>query len=203
VLAAQIRLYRESLSRAFENDPAIELVGSARNCEELEICVNETHPQVLVVDTGMSGWPAIARALTQADETRVVALGVHGLADEIVTLAEAGIAGYVTRDDPLDRLVEVIVGVARGEMPCSPRISWHLMRRVARLAADVHDAPLARLTVREVEILRLIEQGLQNKQIATRLSIQLATVKNHVGSILEKLEVGTRGEAAAIIRRSG
>jgi DNA-binding NarL/FixJ family response regulator len=203
VLATEVRLYRESLSRALGSEPMIDLLASSRNSAELEACVNATRPQVVVVDTGMRGWETIARALTQADETRVVALGVNGLADEVVALAEAGVAGYVTRDDPFERLVEVIVSVAQEEMPCSPRISWHLMRRVARLAADVHDAPLGRLTAREIEILRLIEQGMQNKQIAGRLSIQLATVKNHVGSILEKLEVRTRGEAAAVIRRNG
>lgn len=203
MLGAGIRLYREGLSRALSDEPAIELLATARDCEELERCLEHTHPRVLVVDAGMSGWLTIARALTQIDETRVVALGVRGMPDEVIALAEAGVAGYVTRDDPFERLVEVILSVARGEMPCSPQVSWHLMRRVARLAADVHDAPLARLTLREHEILRLIEEGLQNKEIASRLSIQLATVKNHVGNILEKLEARSRGEAAAVMRRHG
>jgi two-component system nitrate/nitrite response regulator NarL len=203
VLAVEIRLYRETLARALAASPVIDLLAVPCNRDELEVCLTETAPQVLVLDVGITDAKRIVRALAKNDQTGVVALGVRGLPDEVITLAEAGVAGYVTRDDPLDRLLAVILSVARGEMPGSPRISWHLMRRLARLAADIHDAPLGRLTVREVEILRLVEQGLQNKQIAARLSIQLATVKNHVGSILEKLEVATRGEAAAVIRRHG
>ena len=201
VLAAQIRLYREGLSHALAAEPAIDLLATARDSADLEEHLERARPDVLVLDTGMSGWLTHARALKEADETRVVALGVRGLPDEVVTLAEAGVAGYVTAEEPFERLVEVILSVSRDEMPCSPHVSWHLMRRVARLAPDVHDAPLARLTARELEILRLIEQGLQNKEIAIRLSIQLATVKNHVGNILEKLEARSRGEAAAVIRR--
>jgi DNA-binding NarL/FixJ family response regulator len=203
VLAVEIRLYREGLSQALSREPEIEVLATSRNCAELEDCLRDIHPQVLVVDSGMTGWLETTHALTPPDETRVVVLGVRGVPDEVVTLAEAGIAGYVTRDEPFDRLVEVIICVARGEMPCSPQVSGHLMRRLALLAAGLHDAPLTRLTAREHEVLELIERGLQNKQIARTLSIELATVKNHVRSILDKLEVHTRGEAAAVSRRRG
>jgi len=204
VVCAEIRLYREGLSEALSGQPAIEVLGTPRNCDELLACLEAVNPQVVVVDTAMTGWLSAARSLrSRSDPARVVALGVRGLPDEVITLAEAGIAGYVTCEDSFERLVEIVLAVARGEMPCSPRVSWHLMRRVASLAADAHDTPLARLTVREREILVLIEQGLPNKEIARRLSIQLATVKNHVRSILDKLEVHTRGEAAAVIRRRG
>ena len=203
VLAAEVRLYREGLSQALAGEPEIEVLATSRNCEELWACLETVSPEVVVVDTGMNGWLSATRSLARSDVTRVVALGVRGLPDEVITLAEAGVAGYVTREDPFERLVEVVLSVARGEMPCSPQVSWHLMRRVASLAAGVDDVPLDRFTSRELEILRLIEQGLANKEIARCLSIQLATVKNHVRSVLEKLEVHTRGEAAAVVRRCG
>lgn len=198
VLAAEIRLYREGLLQALAREAEVEVLATPRDRQELEDCLRSVQPEVLVIDTG---WLGAARALS--DQTRVVALGVRGLPDEVVMLAEAGVAGYVTREDTFARLVEVVLSVARGEMPCSPQISWHLMRRLATLAAADQSGPLARLTARELEILRLIEQGLPNKEIGRRLSIQLATVKNHVRSILDKLGVHTRGEAAAVMRRRG
>ena len=179
VLACEIRLYREGLSQVLAGEPEIQVLATSSSSDDLRTCMSETHPNVLLLDTGMRGWLGAARAVTAADDTRVVALGVRGTPDEVVMLAEAGVAGYVTREEPFERLVEVVLSVARGEMPCTPQVSWHLMRRVAALAAGVHDAPLARLTAREVEILRLVEQGLPNKEIGRRLSIQLATVKNH------------------------
>ncbi len=84
-------------------------------------------------------------------------------------------------------------------MLCTPRIAALLLRRVAEAAAP-RSSGLERLTPRETEIVDLIEQGLSNKQIARRLSIELATVKNHVHNILEKLEVARRGEAVARVR---
>ena len=204
VLAAEIRLYREGLSQALASESAIEVLATPGNCAELLACLKEVDPHVVVVDTGMTGWISVARSLRkQAGPTRLVALGVRGVPEEVVTLAEAGVAGYVTREESLERLVEVVLSVARGEMPCSPEVSWHLMRRVASLSANTPDAALARLTMREHEILRLIEHGLSNKEIACGLMIQLATVKNHVRSILGKLEVQSRGEAAAVARMRG
>jgi len=119
----------------------------------------------------------------------------------VIACAEAGVSGYVTREASLDELTGVVESVARGESPCSPRISALLLRRVAETAGRRTETDAARrLTRREAEIVGLIDEGLSNKQIAGRLSIELATVKNHVHSILEKLQVERRAEAAARVR---
>ncbi len=108
----------------------------------------------------------------------------------------------MTREASLEELVEVVESVARGESLLAPRIGALLLRRVAE-AAGHKRAPTAagRLTPRELQVVGLIDEGLSNKQIAARLSIELATVKNHVHSILEKLEVERRAEAAARVRQ--
>jgi DNA-binding NarL/FixJ family response regulator len=94
--------------------------------------------------------------------------------------------------------------VTRGEFLCSPGTAATLLRRVAALAAERHTADNgARLTPREQQVVRLIDEGLSNKEIARRLSIEVRTVKNHVHSILEKLQVRRRGEAAARMRAVG
>ena len=131
----------------------------------------------------------------------MVALGVADADDHVLGCAEAGVAGYVPRDASLDDLVAVIESAFRGEAICSPRIAGSLLRRIATLAAGQNGTmPLAHLTGREREIVRLIDRGLSNKEIARDLGIEVATVKNHVHNILEKLQVRRRGEAAARMR---
>jgi DNA-binding NarL/FixJ family response regulator len=101
-------------------------------------------------------------------------------------------------------LIATLASVVRDEMACSPRIAAALLRRVASLAVERSPWPSgARLTARELEVLGLIDEGLSNKQIAGRLCIELATVKNHVHNILEKLQVGRRSEAALQVRMHG
>lgn len=98
----------------------------------------------------------------------------------------------------------MVESVPRGETLCSPGIAATLFHRVAALARELQLEPIeGRLTARELDVRRLIEEGLANKEIATALSIELPTVKNHVHRILEKLNVRHRTEAAARARRAG
>jgi DNA-binding NarL/FixJ family response regulator len=110
----------------------------------------------------------------------------------------------VLRDGTVDDLVATIESASRGELRCSAKIAAALLRRVADLATERDISKTnARLTRREQENACLVEEGLSNKEIAARLFIEVATVKNHVHNILEKLQVRTRGEAAAAVRRRG
>ncbi len=155
-------------------------------------------PDVALVDLTMAESQQTVRALAGAG-VPVVVFGIREREDEIIEYAEAGVAGYVTRDSSLAELIDVVESVARGETLLSPRIAALLLRRVKTAARP---GPAARLTPREAEIVRLIDDGLSNKQIARRLTIELPTVKNHVHSILEKLEVKRRAEAAARVRQA-
>jgi DNA-binding NarL/FixJ family response regulator len=105
----------------------------------------------------------------------------------------------VPREAPLDDLIEILRGIARGEVRYSRSITAALLHRLAGAAS----APTGRMTLtpRETEIVRLIDDGLSNREIARRLAIEPATVKNHVHNLLEKLHVSRRGEAAARLRR--
>src|SRR5262249_39236172 len=123
---------------------------------------------------------------------------------------EAGISAYLTRDSSAEKLVEVVHQSLRGEFACPPRITGLLFRRLASLSAAAHphfspgydaDSPPP-LTLRERQIVPLIEQGLSNKEIARSLNIEAATIKNHVHNILRKMNLRRRGEIATQIRRS-
>jgi DNA-binding NarL/FixJ family response regulator len=203
LIVAHTRLFREGLADALRQVAEIEVVATARSVDEAAARVAETRPAIALVDTGSADGVATVRAL--ARELPVVALAVPEHEAEIVALAEAGIAGYVTRDASLDDLVAAVTSVARGEALVSPRVAATLFRRVAALAAErrvTDEAGLPRLTRRERQIIDLIEAGLSNKEIAIRLQIQFATVKNHVHNILEKLQVAHRADAVARVRGS-
>jgi DNA-binding NarL/FixJ family response regulator len=141
------------------------------------------------------------KCLAALDGANVVALAVPDLEADVLTCAEAGVSAYVTREQPISALTETILGVARGEAICSARMAATLLRRIATLAVERRpEPPDRRLTERELDVVGLIDQGLSNKLIAGRLCIEVSTVKNHVHSILEKLQVNRRGEAAARVR---
>jgi two-component system, NarL family, nitrate/nitrite response regulator NarL len=202
-LIATTRFYREGLADALGRVAEIRVVGTATAAGEAISRVERLAPDVVLLDTGVVNMLDVLRTLTGTRlKATVIALALPERASDVLACAEAGASGYVTEDASLMDLVATINGVVRGEMRCSAEITGTLFRRIAVLAA-AHPAfvhtPI--LTVREREVLALLNEGLSNKQIAHRLFIQLATVKNHVHHILEKLQVERRGEAIAYLRR--
>lgn len=139
------------------------------------------------------------------DLDRRVRVIVYGLStdreSEIVSCAEAGVAGLHLRTESFEHLLNLTTSSADGRAQCSPEVSSILLRRVYAFAAQTNpDATTDVLTPREIEILELIEQGLTNQQIASRLSLTLHTVKNHVHNLLSKLGVASRAEAVTVFR---
>jgi DNA-binding NarL/FixJ family response regulator len=199
-----ICLYRDGLADMLGHTGRIVVVGSAANVAEgVSLCKRlAERPDVILLDTIPEDAEHRIGSLTAAlPGARVLALTVPNRESEILAVAEAGIAGFVTSDASLDELVAAIESVARDEALCSPSVTAALMRRLASLARErPESSPIEPLTAREREILELIDDGLSNKQIAQRLQIELSTVKNHVHNILGKLRVERRAEAAAIAR---
>jgi two-component system nitrate/nitrite response regulator NarL len=202
-ITSDVRLYREGLGEMLRRHADIEVVGMADNAQASAELVEHTHIDVHLVDSSTTDVLLAIRAVTTRDASvRTIIMGIVEREREIVEYAEAGVAGYVTRDDSGDRLVEIIRSVVGGESPCSARLTAALLRRLAILAADRETSvPEAALTARERQIVQLIDEGLSNKQIAQRLQIELPTVKNHVHRILAKLGVTGRAQAAARFRR--
>lgn len=204
LLISGICLYREGLAEMLDRTGVISVVGSASDVGEgLEVWTGLGEPpDVILLDTVPSHATLHIRSLlTALPDARVLALTVPNRESEILAVAEAGIAGFVTSDASVAELVAAIESVSRGEALCSPSVVAALMRRLSSLARSWAD-PTEPLTTREREILELIDEGLSNKQIAQRLRIELPTVKNHVHHILGKLGVHRRAEAAALVRAS-
>jgi len=203
-IVTDIRLYREGLAQALERADSFRVVGAAPRIAQLDAEMQVRGRAVLLFDVkSFDGDATLEAVLTANPNMRAVALGVTESEPEIIAWAEAGASGYVTQDGSVAELVATIEAVARDELTCSPRITAALMHRVATLATEqrVVMQPQAQLSRRELEILYLVEDGLSNQEIAHRLFITLATVKNHVHNILDKLHMRTRMEAAAWARK--
>jgi DNA-binding NarL/FixJ family response regulator len=201
-LIVEPRVYREGLARALAQDGRVEIVGASGVHREAAARIVEAAPDVLLVDlSSPNALPVVEELIDATSPPHVVALGAPETESAIIASIEAGVSAFVPAESSFQELLETLAGVDRGESVLSPRVAATLIRRVRALAADAqvsHNG--AQLTAREREILRLIDRGLSNKEIAARLSIEISTVKNHVHHILVKLEVGRRDEAAAKAR---
>jgi len=204
-IAAYVRLYREALAEILARVDGIVVVGTAGNRPEILAQVGELEPDVVLLDPAVPGsMDAIRELVHPAPCIRVVVLASSENEREVIAFAEAGVSGFVTRDDSLIDLVAVIRCATQGDLLCSPRTAGTLLRRVTALAAEPPPGAFeGQLTPRELEVVQLIDEGLSNKQIAFRLHVELPTVKHHVHHILEKIGVARRSEAVAHLRQHG
>jgi DNA-binding NarL/FixJ family response regulator len=207
-ICSSIRLYREGIASALERTTGLDVAGTGATTAECIGAVAARRVEVVLLDASAPGAEESVRGLRALSPAlRVVVLTAPEGEQEVMALAEAGAAAFVTRDDALSDLTTVLSGLRRGEAPLSPRMTGMLLRRVAALAAERPERGCAQahgqLTRRELEIVGLLAEGLSNKQIGARLQIELATVKNHVHNILEKLGVERRSQAVAVARAHG
>ena len=205
LIVAENRVYREGLAGLFGQEERFDVVGVAASLEEALTRLKEVDADIVLLDIPKpAGVNAVRALVADTPQVKVVALGVSEVEGDVIAFAEAGATGYVPREGSVEDHLAAIESVSRGETLCSPGIAAALFQRVAALAREHRLEPIDdRLTARELEVLRLIEGGSSNKEIARALSIEPPTVKNHVHRILEKLNVHRRTEAAARARRYG
>jgi two-component system, NarL family, nitrate/nitrite response regulator NarL len=201
VILAEVRLYREGLAQVLGRDRRLQVLASASDAEAgVRACAELTPELALCSASACIGPGIVGRIRVVSPDTRVVVIGVPAHEAAILAWAEAGVVGYVTEEQSLLQLKQTIDELGRGGASCSPLVSDVLLRRIATLARESTSARShPSLTHRETQILHLIQRGLSNKQIAGELSIELATVKNHVHNILGKLGVRRRADAVAVV----
>jgi two-component system, NarL family, response regulator LiaR len=195
---------RRGLRLVFELEDDLEIVGEAADGREALAQVAALLPDVVVMDLlmpGMNGVEATRAIRAAHPDVEVVAL-TSVLEDRMVVDAvEAGASGYLLKETRPDELFEAVRAAARGEVRLDPRAQQRLMRELRRPVAPV-DARAA-LTEREAEVLQLLAQGATNKSIAQALGVGEATVKSHVSSLLAKLGLKSRTQAALHALREG
>jgi two-component system, NarL family, nitrate/nitrite response regulator NarL len=206
LIIAAVRLYREGLADALGRKSPLTVVGAFADGHEAMARIAELAPHVVLLDMTLPHSRSTVREFGKTvPNIPLVAIGLGDSESETIACAEAGITGFMTRDASLEDLIAVIETSSRGEVTCSPQVAGALVRRLAALAAThqirMHDSH-SPLTRREREVASLLERDLTNKEIASRLGIEVATVKNHVHNVLEKLSVRRRSEAAQLLNRT-
>lgn len=199
LIAVSVRLYREGLATTLNAQEHLRIEGTVGTPLEAQAAVRRLQPDVVIVDISFEGALNVMRELrVESSKSRILAFAVREDITAILDYAEAGADGFVTANGSVTELVEAIERTAAGELLCSPRIAAQLLRRAAQQtnrAAGHAAGPI--LTNREQQVFSLVKQGQSNKEIGATLNIAEATVKNHVHHVLQKLQVSTRGRAAA------
>jgi two-component system, NarL family, nitrate/nitrite response regulator NarL len=204
LVVSDVRLVREAFATLLGPGQGVSVIGTAALLQA-SVVVAELGPDVVLLDAMHRSNLGCAKELAGSRATKVVAFGVAETDADIVSLATAGVVGYVREDSTVEDMLAVLRSAMRNELLCSPRAAATLCHHIAVLsrnggAADLDGMASAALSRRELQIADLIDRGLSNKEIARQLGIQPATVKNHVHNILDKLKVRRRGEAVACLR---
>jgi len=195
---------REGLRALLSRRPGFEIVGQAATAAQAVVEAKKTEPDVIVMDVRLpdgSGIEACREIREARPETRVIMLTSYADDDAVFASILAGASGYVLKQTRGSALADAIDAVARGESLLDPAVTQKVLERVRTAARRKGDDPLDALNEQEHKILLLIAEGKTNKEIAGQVYLSDKTVKNYVSSILNKLNLRRRSEAAAFIAR--
>jgi len=194
-------LVRAAIARAIAADGMV-VVAEASTAEEALALAPQLAPDILLLDIalpGMSGVELVRELAPRLPATRIVMLTVSSADRDVMDAMRYGASGYLTKDLSPEALVRSLRATQTGELVIPRRLAARLLAKALRRGASAEAAeelPVDRLTVRERDILRLLADGLSDRDIATALTISRRTVESHVSSILRKLDVRNRAEAA-------
>jgi len=204
LIADDHAVVRAGLRALLKTEPDMEVVGEADDGVQAVLKARSLRPDVLLLDLVMPRQDGIeaTRQIVHEDLTvRILVLTSFAEDDKVFPAIKAGASGYLLKDSSPQELIQAIRDVHRGESPLDPSIA----KKVIRELQEPPDLPPAKepLSDREVDVLRLVAQGLSNQEIAEQLIISEKTVRGHVSSILGKLHLANRTQAALHALREG
>lgn len=194
-------LFRRGLTMVLESEDGLEVVGEAEDGTEAVAKAEELAPDVVLMDVRMprvSGIEATRTIAENVPTTKILMLTVSDEEDDLYDAIKAGATGYLLKEISIEEVASAIRAVVSGQSLISPSMASKLLTEFTNLskrADERQSVPTPRLTERELEVLKLVAQGLTNRDIAGELYISENTVKNHVRNILEKLHLHSRMEA--------
>jgi DNA-binding NarL/FixJ family response regulator len=195
---------RQGLRSLLELEEDLEVVAEAGNGNEAVSVARSAHPNVIVMDIRMPDGSGVeaCRAIRDEDPSaQVIMLTSYSDDEALFNSIMAGAAGFVLKQIRGHDLVDAIRTVGRGESLLDPGVTKRVLERLRKSKFDEKDPKLSRLSPQEERILDMVGEGLTNREIAERIHLSDKTVKNYVSSILQKLEVARRAEAASYIAR--
>jgi DNA-binding NarL/FixJ family response regulator len=201
LIADDHALFRRGLIMVLESEEGMEVVAEAVDGEEAVTKAEELAPDVVLMDVRMPKMSGIeaTRAISEVDPAaKILMLTVSDEEDDLYEAIKSGANGYLLKEISIEEVADAIRAVVAGQSLISPSMASKLLSEftsLAKKADERHSVPSPRLTDRELEVLKLVAQGMSNRQIAGELYISENTVKNHVRNILEKLHLHSRMEA--------
>jgi two-component system, NarL family, response regulator LiaR len=204
LIADDHAIVREGLRSLLATEPGMALVGEGRDGTEAVELARSLRPDVILLDMAMprlDGLGAIAEIKLENPEARILILTSFAEDEKVFPAIKAGALGYLLKDSSPQELLQAIRSVHRGESSLHPTIARKLIRELTQPATLPPTADP--LTEREVEVLRLVAQGLTNDEIAQSLYLSERTVRTHVSHILDKLHLANRTQAALYALREG
>ncbi len=197
-------IVRRGIRAVLELEPDIELVGEAGNGVTAVAQAQALQPDVILMDLvmpNMDGVEAIRRIKAQRPDVHILVLSTFGGEETVLSAIKAGASGYQLKDSSPETLVEAIRASHRGEASLHPAAAAKVLQELS--APPQQPAATEPLTQRELEVLRCVAAGLDNRQIAGKLAIREATVRTHVSNIMGKLHVASRTQAALYAVKQG
>jgi DNA-binding NarL/FixJ family response regulator len=191
---------RLGLKSLLERHPQFEIVGEAASAREALEQVENNHPDVVVMDIrlpGVSGIEACEEITSRFPETRVLMLTSYAEDEMLFSAIRAGASGYILKQIGGEGLVQALEAVARGEALLDPAVTQRVFQEVRRAVKEEEASAFIHLSQQEKHVLLLVSEGRTNREIAKALFLGEGTVRNYVSSILSKLGVSNRAEAAA------
>jgi DNA-binding NarL/FixJ family response regulator len=201
LLADDHRIVREGVRSLLGDEPDIEIVGEAEDGRQALELVSELSPDVVVIDITMpnlNGVDATRQIIRNTPNVKVIALSIHSSRAFVADMLKAGASGYVLKESSFDELVKAIRGVAEGEKYLSPKVAGVVVSDYVERLSKVDESPLDALTPREREVLQLIGEGKNTKEIASLLNVTNKAIEANRRKIMEKLDAHTIAELVKI-----